>query len=667
MYVRGLLLPTMVAVALMCVAPLDAQELPPFWIAISEGGAQLDAGSDARPPAATDRVLINAAPGQSFNLRAKLVGGRRAYMMWPNTYANVGRNTTVEEFGFDRMAFNVDTGAYFARGEWTVTEERYRWDTGGRGAVSPVAASGERVVYTAPPRPGTYPVTVTGRVRFHYARTTPAGLTEQEEDSGEVSRTISVVVTGEAVEQPAMTEQEARRQIMRNFNALGTGPMLGRAPTYVASAGFWNNMLSVVSNDYGDYVCGAWQGQVLEMLDGMRNSQSAVERAIFEHYDYGPIQAYYGGHQAVVIYPKGTDWRQTGTVLDPWPNQHPETFTMAEWSRRFRFGIGPSGVYEGQYPLTGGDDYPERRLRTPPEHMEVLRRLSDEQRDQYRALIHPEDRQNFIDALPAEVHESVAVSVHSPVRMMIVDSLERRVGWVDRATFVCEIPGADVDVFPEGDGEYGMLALLPLDDYVVQITGHADSTFGFMRALPAHRADNPLARQPSVQAGAGQSFFFVLSPELPEAELLGPDGATSRLEPVDISRVLFPGAVGGGTTGHTVQAPEASAAVRTEDVTITSPRPGERVAGRVTVTGTGRPGALIVVSTEARKQSNDELLRDVPGSRRKIEDDGTWQVWVAAPELPANIMEPMYYVIKAHWITPTERSESVEVRVLRAE
>jgi len=102
-------------------------------------------------------------------------------------------------------------------------------------------------------------------------------------------------------------------------------------------------------------------------------------------------------------------------------------------------------------------------------------------------------------------------------------------------------------------------------------------------------------------------------------------------------------------------------------VTITSPREGDRVAGRVKVTGTGKPGALIVVSTEARAQDDDELLRDVPGSRHKIEADGTWQVWVAAPVLPDNVAEPLYFVIKAKWITQTEESPETQVKVFRAE
>lgn len=112
---------------------------------------------------------------------------------------------------------------------------------------------------------------------------------------------------------------------------------------------------------------------------------------------------------------------------------------------------------------------------------------------------------------------------------------------------------------------------------------------------------------------------------------------------------------------------QAAAPAATTGVTITTPREGDRVQGRVEVAGTGRPGALIVVSTEARAQDDDELLRDVPGSRHKINEDGTWQVWVAAPVLPDNVAEPLYYLIKARWMTRDEESEEVQVKVFRAE
>ncbi len=117
-------------------------------------------------------------------------------------------------------------------------------------------------------------------------------------------------------------------------------------------------------------------------------------------------------------------------------------------------------------------------------------------------------------------------------------------------------------------------------------------------------------------------------------------------------------AMGAAATGQTTT---------TTGVTITTPTEGDSVQGRVTVAGTGRPGALIIVSTEVRAQDDDELIRDVPGSRHAIAEDGTWQVWVAAPVLPANIAEPLYYVIKAKWITRTEESPEARVKVFRVE
>ncbi len=652
----------LMAMVLLVVAPPGgwaAEELPPFWIAIALDNAQLDAGPQARPPVETTEPIATVTPGQTVNLRAKLVGGRRAYMMWPQTYANVGPNTTIEAHGFDQMSYTVQTETFHGTGEWTVTEESYSWDTGGRGALSPTVDSGERAVWTAPMGPGTYTLTVTGQVKFHFVRQAPGGTVEQDEDSGRVSRSFAIAVMGPAEQQP-VSAAEAMQHILTRFNRLGTGPEMDAWMTSTISAGSLNNIYSVFTDVNDNYVCGAWQGRVLDMLDAMRNG-SPEEKAIFEHYDYGPIQAYYGGHQAVVVYPRGTDWRQTGTVLDPWPNQRPDTYTIQAWEDRFWFGVGPSSVYQGQYPLTGGADYPKPRLSIPPDHMAVLRRLPRDQRDRYLALTNANDRANFIANLPPNVTQSTAVSVQSPVRMLITDVLGRRVGWQDQTTFVYEIPGADVDVFPEPDGTFGMTALLPYAEYNVQVTADGPGSFGFVRAMPATVTANPLMQAENVPIGPGQSFSYRLSPGMPDAALVAADGTHRMLATVPLSAPSPPGDKPGGPMKITTTAATAG-------VTITMPREGDRVQGRVEVRGTGRPGALIVVSTEVHAQDDDELLRDVPGSRHRINDDGTWQVWVAAPVLPANIMEPLYYILKAQWMTADgQQSEVATVRLYRAE
>ncbi len=655
-------------IVLALLAPIvarAAEEPPPFWIAISPDNAELDAGPQARPPAETTEPIATVAPGQTVNLRAKLVGGRRAYMMWPDTYANVGPNTTIEAHGFDRMSYTVQTETFRGTGEWTVTDESYTWDTGGRGALSPTVQSGERAVWTAPMNPGTYTLSVTGQVKFHFVRQAPGGTVEQDEDSGKVSRSFAIVVGGPAEAQPVSAE-EAMQHIITRFNGLGTGPEMDAWMTGTISAGTLNNLYSVFSDVNDNYVCGAWQGRVLDMLDAMRNG-SPEEKAIFEHYDYGPVQAYYGGHQAVVVYPRGTDWRQTGTVLDPWPNQRPETYTIRAWEDRFWFGVGPSSVWQGQYPLTGGTGYPQPRLSIPPDHMAVLRRLPGDQRDRYLALTNADDRASFIANLPPNVTESAGVAVQSPVRMLVTDIMGRRVGWQDQATFVYEIPGADVDIFPEPDGTFGMSVLLPYAEYNVQVTGDAPGSFGFVRAMPATVTASPLMQAQSVEIAPGESFSYRLCPATPDGALVGGDGTQTALAVVPVG-VPVATTTKGTTGARATTATGATGVPATTDVTITTPREGDRIQGRVEVRGTGRPGALIIVSTEVRAQDDDELLRDVPGSRHRINDDGTWQVWVAAPVLPANIMEPLYYILKAQWRTADGRESDVAtVRLYRAE
>ena len=76
---------------------------------------------------------------------------------------------------------------------------------------------------------------------------------------------------------------------------------------------------------------------------------------------------------------------------------------------------------------------------------------------------------------------------------------------------------------------------------------------------------------------------------------------------------------------------------------------------------------MIVVYTEVRAQDDDELLKNVPGLRHKVPEDGNWHVAVACPELAENIAEPLYYVIRAYWTTPTHKSAEASVKVFRGQ
>jgi hypothetical protein len=136
----------------------------------------------------------------------------------------------------------------------------------------------------------------------------------------------------------------------------------------------WLSLISPGStnNIFGEdqYACGAYQGLVLDWLERIKNSQDPGKRQLLDGFDFGPIQIAAGSHQAVVIFPSGTDWHLTGIVLDPWKEQRPEIYPLrgigdqADWCEMFWLGLGcpaegsvgnslvPIGANTGHYPTT---------------------------------------------------------------------------------------------------------------------------------------------------------------------------------------------------------------------------------------------------------------------------------------------------------------------------
>lgn len=100
-------------------------------------------------------------------------------------------------------------------------------------------------------------------------------------------------------------------------------------------------------------------------------------------------------------------------------------------------------------------------------------------------------------------------------------------------------------------------------------------------------------------------------------------------------------------------------------LTITQPTEGARIGPRVEIYGTAPPGSLVMIETEVRRQDNDELLRVVPGIRNHAPSSGSWHFSVAAPVLPENIAEPLYYIINARYRVGGQESQPVSVRVYR--
>lgn len=118
-----------------------------------------------------------------------------------------------------------------------------------------------------------------------------------------------------------------------------------------------NNLASWFDpQEYEKYACGAYQGKILDLLDQEKRNPNSKYKAIFDHFDYGPIQygPLIGEHHCVAVFPKGEDWKTTATVLDPWINGKPETYTIDEHKNKFKFPVqGAHWLYDKMYPTTG--------------------------------------------------------------------------------------------------------------------------------------------------------------------------------------------------------------------------------------------------------------------------------------------------------------------------
>lgn len=123
-----------------------------------------------------------------------------------------------------------------------------------------------------------------------------------------------------------------------------------------STPGLMNNI--IVANLWKEnFTCGAYQNRVMDFLDGVRTSPDKNVRSMLAGYEYGPIQTSGGGHVAVVVFPTGTDWTKTGTVLDPWPTQKPAAYDIQSWF----LALGPYmySAYSPEPAYSTGNAYPQ--------------------------------------------------------------------------------------------------------------------------------------------------------------------------------------------------------------------------------------------------------------------------------------------------------------------
>jgi hypothetical protein len=230
--------------------------------------------------------------------------------------------------------------------------------------------------------------------------------------------------------------------------------------------------------------------------------------------DYGPIQTYWFAHQALVIYPKGTNWKTRGTVLDPWFIQNTKSYPVYGWGAHFP-GVetdlvtwllaDESGYYTTGFPMygTGYSDEIEAAVVAA----RIARRSQIEQQKQ-------------------------RLAADCPVNFHLVDNQSgNRIGYFEGEGFVNEFPGAFVTMgYISGNEDMMWYFGLPEGTYQMEGTGLGSGMFGLKTAYE-DKGIFDYGTNPIVAAGTAS---LVVSVAQPAALMELPDG--SRVAPLLIRR-----------------------------------------------------------------------------------------------------------------------------------
>jgi hypothetical protein len=276
----------------------------------------------------------------------------------------------------------------------------------------------------------------------------------------------------------------------------------GAVPIGLRIPGIINNIFALFTlpptrEFFQDWACGGYQGKVLDFLDALKSDPETC--TLLNGFKYGPIQAYKGGHQAVVIYPINTDWRKTGTVLDPWPNQKPEIFTAPEWNKKFWWTMEPSWTWE---------DHPWVQEQSKLAEIKIPK------------------------SIPPAITPAYGVYVRSPVDVLITDSKGQRIGRLPDGSLVFEVPAISFYNYEKDDGTQGWFFELPADKYQVDITGTGTGTFQLIvgkEGVIQNYGNQPITAKAKAR--------ITLDPEIVTSPLILPDKREilPKIETIDFS------------------------------------------------------------------------------------------------------------------------------------
>jgi hypothetical protein len=292
-----------------------------------------------------------------------------------------------------------------------------------------------------------------------------AQITASDDAGDEASATLTVLppdpnlpdglTVQDTIRQPGESDRDVLNRLYQKaipsgyaFSGFGSGAFNNVAAALTALPGVSSVVPQSVQEGLWSDACGGYQGQVLDLLNDLRQDPQTAD--YFNNIDYGPIQSDLGGHHAVVLYDHDTNYAATGEVLDPWIAQHADIYTWDGWNAiQWKGGEPDTSTQAGLYPLTGGSEYPSKGSRTL------------QAPHPYRPSDPPIDNETY----------TLQVIVTGPVEAYVSDALGRRNGMTPSGR-VTQLPDSWQYFLPDSNGvPYTYFILTDRNDYTLTLTG----------------------------------------------------------------------------------------------------------------------------------------------------------------------------------------------------
>jgi hypothetical protein len=261
------------------------------------------------------------------------------------------------------------------------------------------------------------------------------------------------------------------------------------------AAGYFTNLQDAAGyKAYSPYVCSEYQGKVMKFLYDIQSNPK--ECSLLNGFEFSKIRGWGGMHLAVVIYEQGTSWEETGIILDPWPAQKPEAFSIDQW----KF-----------YGRTTDGSLIERGTDAAVALMDHL----------------------------ARIKADIAAMMTCPVNILITDNEGRRLGVLDDGSMAFEIPNASIMNLPNDAGNNNWYFELDSDvssNYNLEIIGTDEGTFELLIANKKDKNIKYYGKQPITQ---GEKAEIVLDSSNPKAPLILQDGTevqSTSIQPTSIEK-----------------------------------------------------------------------------------------------------------------------------------